>query len=166
MSSEVENNTEEEKKTEPKRPLKRIILDQWQIGLKLLELALAAVCIGFVYEPLEKTAMKEDNFGIIGLMFTTYAGSMAIIGVLLLGRVLKDRLGFKTSFIFSVTNSALFFTTGVLLNTIKGSLTKNEFYHPRRYLLNMMVTSIVVAFLNGIVFFVDAAVTFKFRKDF
>lgn len=39
MSAEVENNKEEEKKEElPKKPLRLKILDQWQIGFKILEL--------------------------------------------------------------------------------------------------------------------------------
>lgn len=122
--------------------------------------------MGFIYEPVDRTGMCNTRLHHVGVMYTTYIGCMVIIMGFIIGRVLKERLGFRTSFVFSTANAALFLATGILLTADKADLTKDHFFHPSRYLLNMMTLSIILTFVNAIVFVVDAIITFKRQQDF
>ncbi|KAF5283603.1 hypothetical protein FQR65_LT13809 [Abscondita terminalis] len=169
MSADIENNKEEEEKQdneEVQKTQKWKILSKWPIGFKLLELALAAICLGLIFDPVHIVGMGNTQLHHVGIMYTSYTGCMVIILGFIIGRCLKEKLGYKTSFIFSCANAALFLTTGVLLTADRSELTKDHFFHPSRYLLNMMTASIVLTFVNSGVFVADAIMTFVKQQDF
>lgn len=127
---------------------------------------MAAISVGFIFDPVQTTGMGKSHLHHVGIMYTAYAGSMVIILCLFISKILKDRVGYKTSFVFSMVNAALYLTTGILFTADKSDLTKDHFFHPSRYLLNMLTISLVTTFLNVLVFIVDAIVTFKRQEDF
>lgn len=100
-------------------------------------------------------------------MYTAFAGNVVTNGVLIAGRyLLKDNLGYRTSFAFSTVGAVLFLATGILLSADRSGFTKDYFFHPSWHLLHMMTACILLAFVNSIVFAVDAAFTFKRQADF
>ncbi|XP_031352964.1 uncharacterized protein LOC116177923 [Photinus pyralis] len=170
MSVDIENGTEEseeqEKEQEVRKTWKSRLVYHWPVAFKISELILSALCLGLIYEPVDTVGMGNTRLHHIGVMYTAYTGSMVIIFGILIGRCLRDQLGYRTSFVFSCSSAALFLTTGVLLTADRAELTKDHFFHPSRYLLNMMTAAVVLTFVNCVVFAADAVVTFIRRQDF
>ncbi|XP_074036031.1 uncharacterized protein [Leptinotarsa decemlineata] len=164
MSAEVEDK--EVKEQRPKKPLKVVIKEKWQIGVKILELLICAICMGFIYDPASTAGLGKSHMLHVGVMYTSYTGYMVINCVLILGRMLGDKIPFRTVSLFAVTGSALFLITCILLTVDRLYLMKHYFYHPNMYLLTMMTTSIIFAFINVVVFAVDAMFTFVRKEDF
>lgn len=122
--------------------------------------------MGFVYEPVERIGLGKSQLHHVGIMYTTYTGYMLIIGAMLLGRALGDRIGYRTATVLSIAGSILFLVTGTVLTADRTNMSKREGFHPHIYLLQMLTTSIVFSFLNFVVFTIDGVLTFIRRQDF
>ncbi|CAG9812435.1 unnamed protein product [Phaedon cochleariae] len=167
MSAEVESNKEDDvKEQKPRKPLKVVFAEKWQIGIKILELLVCAVCMGFIYDPASTAGLGKSHMLHVGVMYTAYTGYMVVNCVLLVGRTLGERIPYKTVSIFAITGSALFLITCILLTVDRLYLMKHYFYHPNMYLLTMMTTSIIFAFINVVLLAVDAMFTFIRKEDF
>lgn len=165
MSAEIENSKEEDIK-EQRRPLHKRLLEFWQLGFKIVELLICGVCMGLIYDPAKVTGLGKSHLHHVGVMYTAYTGFMLINGVLIIGRAIQDRLCYRTSAIFSAAGCIMFLVTAILLISDRSYLTKNYFYHPEMYLMEMLTTSTIFAFLNAIIFLVDSILTFKKKEDF
>lgn len=127
---------------------------------------ICAICMGFIYDPAKTTGLGQTHMDHVGVMYTAYTGFMLINTILLISRCLKDRIPYKTATMFSVSGSCIFLITGILLLVGRAQLFRHYFYHPQMYLLTMMTTSIIFAFVNAAVFAVDAVFTFRRQEDF
>lgn len=179
MSAEVEKGNNEETNGQtngatdvisttiekPRKPLKQLLLDNWQIIIKLIELLLCIAALVFVCEPAKVTGLGSSHMHHIGIMYTAYTGYILIISVLLLGRYMGDRLPYKTSMIFSVCGASIFLITATLLISTRSHLTRMHIFHPNAYLMVMLMTSIIIAFINAIVFVIDAVLTFRRQES-
>lgn len=121
--------------------------------------------MGFAYDPVQVTGLGKSQLHHVGVMYTAFTGYMLINGVLLLTRAFGDKIPYRLSAIFSLAGCAMFLVTGILLIADKSSLTKQYNYQPSMYLLHMLTTSIIFAFVNAAVFMVDAIITFKKKED-
>lgn len=167
MSAEVENNKDEETKEQPpKKSLKQKLRDHWQLLFKIVELILCALCMGFIYEPANTVGLGKSHMHHVGIMYTAYTGYMLINCVFLVSRAIGDRIPFKTASLFALNGAALFLITAILLTVNRSYIVNRHFFHPQIYLLNMFTTSIIFAFLNVIVFALDAILTFRRQEDF
>lgn len=165
IMSDMESK-EDVKVREPQKPIKQILKEQWQLGIKLLELLICAACMGFIYDPAATAGLGKSHMVHVGIMYTAYTGYMVINCVLIIGRSLGDKIPYRTVSLFAVIGSALFLITCILLTVDRFYLMKHYFYHPNMHLLTMMTTSIVFAFINVVVMAVDAMFTFIKREDF
>lgn len=182
MSAEIENGKEEG--TDPattttgaktdtqgetereRRGLRELVMDYWQIGVKMLELLLCAASIGLIYDPTKNTRLGQPHMHHIAIVFTTFCGQIMIILVQLLSRLFGDHMPFKTSTLFSVAGAVMHLITGTILVADRAILGRNYFFHPQGYLMEMLTIATVVAFANGVVFVVDAVLTFRRQQDF
>ncbi|XP_044253492.1 uncharacterized protein LOC123004336 isoform X2 [Tribolium madens] len=162
MSAEVENNKEEE--TKEQQNFKQKVQKHWQIGIKILELLICVVCLGFIFEPANEIHLGGNYMHHTGVMYTAYTGYILINVVLLAGRAIGDRIPYITIIIFDVIGAGLFLITGILLLVDRIRLAK-DIFHPRHYLLTMMTVSVCFAFANCGIFLLEAFLTRKRRQD-
>ncbi|XP_028136886.1 uncharacterized protein LOC114331497 [Diabrotica virgifera virgifera] len=165
MSSEVETK-DDVREQQQKKPLKEALLQRWQLGIKLLELLICAACMGFIHDPALTSGLGKSHMVHVGIMYTAFTGYMVINCVLILGRWMGDSVPYKTVALFALVGASLFLITCILLTVDRFYLMKHYFYHPNMHLLTMMTTSIVFAFINVVVFSVDALFTYIRKEDF
>ncbi|XP_008197067.1 uncharacterized protein LOC103314051 isoform X1 [Tribolium castaneum] len=163
MSAEVENNKEEE--TKEQQNFKQKAQKHWQIGTKILELLLCIICIGTVFDALKTMGIGNSDLHHIGIMYTAYTGYILITLTLLTSYYLEATIPYKTSALFSVCGAGLFLTTGVLL-IVDRSAYMRRYGSPISSQLTMIVVSVIFAFVNAIVFAVDAVLTVRRQEDF
>lgn len=178
MSAEIENGkedggdaagkgeTQQRDVDRERKGMREMILDYWQIGMKILELLLCAVSVGLVYDPTKNTRLGQPHMHHIAIVFTTFCGQIMIILVQLVSRLFGDHMPFKTSTLFSVAGAVMHIVTGTILVADRAILGRNYFFHPQGYLMEMLTIATVVAFANGVVFVVDAVLTFRRQQDF
>lgn len=122
--------------------------------------------MGFLYDPVKITGLGKSHLHHVGVCYAAYCGYMVVNGVLLIGRAIQDRLAYRTSAIFSLMGCILFLVSAILLMSDRSYLTRHQLFHPQLYLLEMLTTTTVFAFLNSVVFLTDAILTFKRKEDF
>ncbi|KAJ3645957.1 hypothetical protein Zmor_023574 [Zophobas morio] len=120
--------------------------------------------MGFIYEPVNGIHLAHTNLHHIGIMYTAYTGFMLINIILLISRVIKDRIYFPTIVLFAISGAALFLITGILL-TVDRLKFSGKIFHPRQYQLSMMTISICLSFVNATVFTIEAVFTCMRRQD-
>jgi hypothetical protein len=119
--------------------------------------------MGFIYEPAYEIELGE-HLHHVGIMYTAYIGFILINTLLLISRVIGDRIPYLTVVLFALNGAGLFLITGILLLIDRKKLTRGVF-HPKLYLLTMMTISVSFAFANVVVFIVEAFFTYKRRQD-
>jgi len=147
------------------KSLLELIKDNWQIGVKILEIVISCLCLGFFFEPAQVTGLGKSELHHVGLVYTAFS-FIFINMVLLLGKILGESFPFKTSTILSASGSALYLISGILLVVDRSDLMKRYIFHPHGYLMVMLTTATFFAFLNSLVFALDAILGYKRKENF
>lgn len=124
------------------------------------------MCMGFAYEAFKGTELVNSYLHYVGLTYTTFMGYTLIICVMLLARIIQDRVPYKTSAIYSIVGTCLFIVTGILLLSSKSYLVRSNMYYQRYYQLNMLASAAYLSLASAAVFLADACLIIIRKKDF
>lgn len=122
--------------------------------------------MGFAYEAFNGTEIVTTYLHYIGLTYTTFMGYTLIICVMLLARIIKDRVPYKTSAIYSFVGTCLFVVTGILLLSSKSYLIRSNMYYHRYYQFNMLASAAYLSLASAAVFLADACLIVIRKMDF
>nr|CAI5826283.1 unnamed protein product [Callosobruchus analis] len=138
----------------------------WQLILKLVEIVICIMCIGFMYEPTTtyQSGLGKTNFPYAAPMYTAFGGYIVINATLILGALLGESTPFRIVAIFAAWGTGLFLTTGILLISHKMNIA--SFYAPHMHLPLHMTTAIILSFVNVMLMALEAALTFVLKRDF
>lgn len=122
--------------------------------------------MGVAFEPFSEIS-KTSKIPLhhVGVLYTAFAGYILIGVVMVISRLMGDRIAYKTNGIFSTVAAIIFFITGILAAKDKRDYS-NKLFHAQFYLLQMLVATSAFSFINCAVFIVDAALTFWKKIDF
>ncbi|XP_022900324.2 uncharacterized protein [Onthophagus taurus] len=161
-----DDKAEDEKVDLPKKKsLRKRIKSNWHVVIKIIEMSLCIVCIGLIYEPLQNQDIIKGHLHHLGVIYTSFSGYLLIMCVMFTSFLFNEAIGYKTSTMFSICAACLNIITAILIFTDKDHF-KSRIFHPNMYLLPLLIGCSVCAFVNGIVYFVDAVFTFKYKRDF
>ncbi|KAL3274433.1 hypothetical protein HHI36_015821, partial [Cryptolaemus montrouzieri] len=124
------------------------------------------ICLLFVQDPVKTTGLGSSHTNHIAFMFAAYTGFFLINFLLILNRYFGERIPYKTASIYALLGSTLFLVTAILLIVCRTFLSKHYGYTSNTGVMVNLTMSSTFAFVNCVIFSVDAIYTFKRMDDF
>lgn len=167
MPEDVEDSRDETKQHAAHgRESLKISSGFWQLAFKFIELVFCIVSVALIAEPAEEIYRKgKIPFHHVILAYSTFVSYIIISLLIILGRVMNEPLGLRSSILYTIVGAGLFFVTSVLLFVDKPTL-EDVIRYPRDYVRNMWVASAAFALINALVFIGDTVYAFMRRDDY
>ncbi|XP_059621261.1 uncharacterized protein LOC132264933 isoform X2 [Phlebotomus argentipes] len=134
----------------------------WPTLFKLVELALAIVCIGLLDDPANNTHYRTFvTQRTIALCYATFGAYIIISGAYLLGKVFQDTMTWKTAALLNFIGAILFVACGAALLRDWSETKNRNYWHPNTQRMDLLCAAGSVAVVAAVVFLVDLLATMR-----
>jgi len=130
--------------------------------LKVIELVLAAVCIGLIDDPANNSRIRVFlTARTIALAYVTFGGFVIVCGAYIVGKVFHDSIPWKTTAILNFIGVCLFVATGACILRDWSDIKIRGYWPPNTTRMDLIVSCGSVSIVAAAIFIIDLLVNVR-----